>query len=67
MNGNVVLFATEMVSIQKTVSDLHWKNIARTKHKCPLGLRFLRAFKFLGGKVLLSRGVKLYKDGCHFE
>ena len=30
------LFATEMVSIQKTVSDLHWKNIARTKHKSVL-------------------------------
>ena len=28
----LTLFATEMVFSQKAVSDLHWKNIARTKH-----------------------------------
>ena len=46
----LTLFGTEMVFSQKAVSDLHWKNVGRTKKaqqnswdkKCPLELRFLK-------------------------
>ena len=41
----LILFATEMVFIQKAVSDLHWKNIARTKHKTEI---FEDSAKLLG-------------------